>query len=135
MMNVFHIPDDAHDLPNRYNPLFDTFKGDFGESVRDHIMLYIEYSRVFMVIKSFGQLTEWVNNQQKTNNMLNLYDKQDNPPKRESNAIKTFKQSKNLPQQQNRFQAKSNKPFTFNKNKQSQATSYQSRVGAIPKQY
>ena len=133
MMNVYHIPDYSHDPPNSFNPLFDTFKGDFGESLRDNRMLYIEFSRVFMVIKSFGQLTEWVNNQQKTQAMLQLFDKQDNPPKRENNAIKTFKQPRNPPQQQNRFQAKPNKPFTFNKNNQSQF--YQARRGAIPKQY
>ena len=39
MMNVFHTPDDAHDPPNSYNPLF----GDFGESLINHRMLYIEY--------------------------------------------------------------------------------------------
>ena len=129
-MNVFHIPDDSHDPPNSYNPLFNTFKGDFGESLKDNRMLYIEFSRVYMMNKSFGQLTEWVNNQQKTRAMLQLFDKQD-PSKRENNSIKTFK-PRNPPQQQNRFQAKQNKPFTFNKNNQSQF--YQAQ-GAIPKQY
>ena len=93
-------------------------------------MLYIEFSRVFMVIKSFAQLTEWVNNQQKIQAIIQLFDKQD-PPKRENNSINTFKH-RNPHQQQNRFQAKPSKPFTFNKNNQSQF--YQAR-GAIPKQY
>ena len=63
--------------------------------------------------------------------MLQLFDKQD-PPKRENNAIKTFKQPRNPPQQQNRFQAKPNKPFTFNRNNQPQN---QAQRGAVPKQY
>ena len=80
-----------------------------------------------MVIKSFEQLVEWVNNQQKTQNMLHLFDKTDNPPKRDNNAIKTFKQpqNRNLPQQQNRNQVKSNRgningPFTYNRNNPTQ---------------
>ena len=85
-------------------PFFGTFKGDFGESLRNHKMLYIEYSRVFMVMKSFEQLVEWANNQKKTQNMLHLFDKTDNSPKRENDGIKTFRnqsQNRNLPQQQN----------------------------------
>ena len=64
--------------------------------------------------------------------MLQLFDKQDNPPKRENNAIQTFKQHRNPPQQQNRFQAKPNKPYKFNRNNQPQ---YQAQGGAMPKQY
>ena len=75
--------------------------------------------------------------------MLHLFDKQDNPPKRDNNAIKTFKpQNRNLRQQQNRNQVKSNRnningPFTFNRNNQTQfgAISYQAQGWAIPKQY
>ena len=102
MMNIFHIPDNSHNPPNSFNPLFDTFKQDFVESLKDNRMLYIEFSRVFMIIKSYAQLTVWVNNQQKTQAMLQIFDKQDSP---KNNCIKTFK-SITPPQQQSRFQAK-----------------------------
>ena len=111
MINVFHIPNDSHNPPNSFNPLFDTFKQDFGESLKDNRMMYIEFSRVFMIIKSFTQLTEWVHNHQKTQAMLQLFDKQDSP---KNNSIKTFKS------------------FTSNKNNQSQ---YYHAPGVIPKQY
>ena len=68
MMNTYHIPEEPHDPPISYNPLFDTFKHEFGESLSSNRMLYVEFSRVFMIIKSYKQLTEWVANQQNTIN-------------------------------------------------------------------
>ena len=58
LTDTFHIPKDPHNPPVSYNPLFHTFKKDFGESLKDNRMLYIEFSRVFMIIKSYSQITE-----------------------------------------------------------------------------
>ena len=66
MMNTYHIPEDPNDPPISYNPLFDTFKQEFGKSLISNRMLYVEFSRVFVIIKSYKQINEWVANKQKT---------------------------------------------------------------------
>ena len=80
MMNTYHIPEEPHDPPVSYNPLFDTFKQEFGNSISSNRMIYLEISRVFMIIKSYKQLHEWVVNQQKTQSMIQIFENKE-PPK------------------------------------------------------
>ena len=73
--------------PISQNPLFDNFKQDFGDSISSNRMIYLEFSRVFMIIKSYKQLHKWVANQQKTQSMIKIFEKKEPP---NDNSIKTF---------------------------------------------
>ena len=118
MANTFHIPEQPHDPPISHNPLFDMFKQDFGDRISSNKMIYLEFSCVFMIIKTYKQLHEWVENQQKTQSMIRIFESKDN-----DNFIKTFN-NKNTPQQL-KYQGK----ISNYKNSQYQ------NLGAIPKQY
>ena len=72
--NTFHIPEQPHNPPLSQNPLFDTFKQDFGDAISNNRTIYLEYSRVFMIIKSYSQLHEWVANTQKTQSIMKVLD-------------------------------------------------------------
>ena len=97
--NTFHIPEQPHDPPLIQNPLFDTFKQDFGDAISSNKSIYLEFLRVFMIIKTYSQLHEWVANNQKTQSMLRIFETKDN-----DNSIKTFN-NKNTPPQL-RYQGK-----------------------------
>ena len=79
-MNTYHILEQPYDPPISHNLLFDTFKQEFGDSISSNKMIYLEYSRVFMIIKSYKQLHKWVANQQKTQSMIQIFENKE-PPK------------------------------------------------------
>ena len=88
--DILQIPTFAHE-PEKgmYNPLFEDYKLDVAESLKNNKPLFIELSRVFVAIKSLPQLTAWAANQQKSETMLALYNKEQKTLKN-SNGVKSL---------------------------------------------
>ena len=59
------------------------------EALKDNKSLFIELSCVFVAIKSLPQLTTWAANQQKSETMLALYNKEQKNLK-SSNGVKSL---------------------------------------------
>ena len=85
--DILQIPTYAY-VPEKgiHNPLFEDFKLDVAESLKNNKALFIELCRIFVAIKSLPQLTAWASNQQKSETMLALYTKE----KTFSNGVKTL---------------------------------------------